>query len=173
MKKAVVILAIIMTVTGSRIYAQQTPFKWTFGISGGIAKRQTFNEVLGADFGFEARISKVFSASAGVGFEHLFEHDFVNREKYGYPYGQPYNTYPILVGLKADIGSGFYVAAKAGIAIGAPNKSYENSFIWTPSVGFALKNGLDFSVRYEDYTKIRGSQNFGLRIGYSIPFKKK
>lgn len=52
MKKAVIIIAIIMTTTCSSIYAQQSPFKWTFGVSGGIANRQTFNEVLDARKGY-------------------------------------------------------------------------------------------------------------------------
>ncbi|WP_114941258.1 hypothetical protein [Mucilaginibacter endophyticus] len=173
MKKLFFIIAFIITKAVSSANAQQGSFKWNFGISGGIAKRQTFNEALGFDFGLETKINGIFSATAGIGFDHLFEHDFVNRNKYAYPYGTPYNTVPFQVGLKADIGNGFYIATKAGLALGTRNSDYGSSFVWTPSAGYTFKNGLDISLRYEDYTSFKGSQNFGLRVGYNIPFRRK
>lgn len=173
MKKLIFIFVITTTLAYSGAYAQQKVFTWNLGISGGVAGKQTFNSAFGADAGIQARFNKVFSATFDVGFEHMFESNSVDHEKYPFPYGSSYNSYPLQAGLKANIVNGFYVATEAGIAISSKDITYQNSFIWTPSVGFSLQNGLDFSLRYEDRTRIKESQNFGLRIGYSLPFKSK
>lgn len=152
-------------------HAQNEPWRWNIGVTGGEASSKTFGSRLGVDIGLEKKLAGPISATMGVGFTHLFEKSIYGLVDYSAPYGESYNAFPVKAGLKLSVSKSIYLGADAGVALSS--KRYGNSFIWSPSVGFALDNGLNFSLHYENIERIRGAQTIGLRIGYGLPFNKK
>ena len=134
-----------------------------FGINAGIAPTNAFKYTLGGDIRLQKDINKHFAATLTTGFTHFFEKDHFDK----YPqYGSPYNVIPVKAGLKYFVTNNFYLGGEAGA--GLAFEQWGTSFLWSPSVGLAFKNGIDISAKYEDYTRDKMTKNIGLRLAYSF-----
>ncbi|MGN8072082.1 hypothetical protein [Mucilaginibacter sp. 22184] len=147
----------------------QTDNSWrlSFGIDAGLAPTDAFKYTLGGDIRLEKDIDKHFAATLTTGFTHFFEKDHFD----GFPqYGSPYNVIPVKAGVKYFVTNNFYLGGEAGA--GLAFEQWGTSFLWSPSVGLAFKNGIDLSVKYEDYTKDKSTKSIGLRLGYGFGTRK-
>lgn len=147
----------------------QTPSSWRvgFGISPGVPTTNLFRYTLGADVRVQKSFNETFSGTFTAGFTHFFEKDhFANYTQYG----SPYNVIPVKAGIKAFLSGNFYLAGEAGVGLGF--EQWGNSFLYSPSVGIALKNGLDVSVKYEDFTRNKNTKDISLRLAYGLDVKK-
>jgi hypothetical protein len=149
----------------SPIARAQTDKGWRlgFGIDAGVAPTNAFKYTLGGDIRLQKDINKHFAATLTTGFTHFFEKDHFD----GFPqYGSPYNVIPVKAGIKYFVTDNLYLGGEAGA--GLAFEQWGTSFLWSPSVGLAFKNGMDLSVKYEDYTKDKSTKNIGLRLAYGI-----
>jgi hypothetical protein len=164
MKYFVLPLTILFLLFCNLSFAQtQSGFRLGFGIDGGIATKDPFKSVLGGDIRLQKDLSDHLSATLTAGFTHFFEKDHFD----GYnQYGSPYNVIPVKAGLKYFVTDNFYVGAEAGVGFGF--EQWGNSFLYSPSLGVAFKNGLDVSVKYEDYTRSTITKDIALRLAYGV-----
>jgi len=153
----------------SPIARAQTSNGWRigFGIDAGVAPTNAFKYTLGGDIRLQKDINKRFAATLTTGFTHFFEKDHFD----GFPqYGSPYNVIPVKAGIKYFVTDNLYLGGEAGA--GLAFEQWGTSFMCSPSVGLAFKNGMDLSVKYEDYTKDKSTKNIGLRLGYGFGTRK-
>jgi hypothetical protein len=161
------ITALMLSVTLS--YAQTSAGGWRlgFGIDGGPATAKPFQYVLGGDLRLQKDFSDRISGTITAGFSHFFEKDHFD----GYnQYGSPYNVIPVKAGIKYFLSDNFYLGGEAGAGFGF--EKWGNSFLWSPSIGVAFKNGLDLSIKYEDYTKSSVTKDVALRLAYGLGTRK-
>jgi hypothetical protein len=147
----------------------QTPDSWHigFGINTGPATTDAFKYMLGGDIRIEKDLNPRLVGTLTTGFTHFFEKDhFANYTQYG----SPYNVIPVKLGVKYFVTDNIYVGGEAGA--GLAFEQWGTSFLWSPSVGIAFKNGMDVSVKYEDYVKDKATKNLALRLGYSFGTRK-
>lgn len=145
----------------------QDGWKVGFGVSPGIPTKKPFEFNLGGDVRVQKTFSDNFTGMLTAGFTHFFEK--ANFD--GYPqYGSPYNVIPVKVGGKLFVSDVFYAAGEVGAGFGF--EQWHTSFLWSPSLGFAFKNGLDVSIRYEDFTRSSVTKDFSLRLAYGIGASK-
>jgi hypothetical protein len=134
-----------------------------FGIDAGVATSDAFKYALGGDIRIQKDFTSHVSATLTTGFSHFFEKDHFS----GYSqYGSPYNVIPVKLGIKYFIGNNLYVGGEAGA--GFAFEQWGTSFLWSPSIGLAFKNGIDLSLKYEDYTKDNATKTLGLRLAYGF-----
>ena len=153
----------------SPIARAQTDNGWRlgFGINAGVAPTNAFKYTLGGDIRLQKDINNHFAATLTTGFTHFFEKDHFD----GFPqYGSPYNVIPVKAGVKYFVTDNLYLGGEAGA--GFAFEQWGTSFLWSPSVGLAFKNGIDLSVKYEDYTKDKSTKSIGLRLGYGFGTRK-
>jgi hypothetical protein len=164
MKYFVLPLTILFLLFCNLSFAQtQSGFRLGFGIDGGIATKDPFKSVLGGDIRLQKDLTDHLSATLTAGFTHFFEKDHFD----GYnQYGSPYNVIPVKAGLKYFVTDNLYVGAEAGVGFGF--EQWGNSFLYSPSLGVAFKNGLDVSVKYEDYTRSAITKDIALRLAYGV-----
>jgi hypothetical protein len=149
--------------------AQNSASNWQigFGVSPGGATSNPFKYTLGGDIRVQKNFNNRISGTLTAGFTHFFEKDHFD----GYnQYGSPYNVIPVKAGVKVFLTDGFYLGGEAGVGFGF--EQWGNSFVWSPSVGVAFKNGIDLSIRYEDFTKNKVTQDVALRLAYGINTKR-
>jgi hypothetical protein len=147
----------------------QTESEWqlSFGISSGVPTTRVFNFSLGGDIQLQKRFGSNLFGTLTTGFSHFFEKDHFEGYK---QYGSPFNVIPVKTGVKYFLGSPLYISAEVGA--GLAFEEWGATFLWSPSLGFAFPNGLDISLKYEDYTKHRITKMLGLRLAYNINAKK-
>lgn len=164
MKHLFLSLFILFVLCISTVHAQ-TPNNWRvgFGIDAGPATTKASKYVLGGDIRIEKDINPRLVGTFTTGFTHFFEKNhFADYTQYG----SPYNVIPVKLGVKYFVANNIYVGGEAGA--GFAFEQWGTSFLWSPSVGVAFKNGMDVSVKYEDYTKDKATKNIALRLGYSF-----
>jgi len=171
MKKLFWLLAVILFTQTSQLSAQtNNPLRIGFGVSNGIPTQERFGYVLGGDIKLQKNITEWVALTASAGFNHYFEtKDYKNAEDY--PSGPaPWNAIPVKAGVKVFTGKNLYVAGEAGVAFflegGKP------AFLWSPSIGATLSNGLDLSVKYENISGFNSLRQVALRVAYGLPTKK-
>jgi hypothetical protein len=145
--------------------AQTTANTWRFGVGldAGVATADAFKYALGADIRIQKDFNPHFSGTLTSGFSHFFEKDHFA----GYSqYGSPFNVIPVKLGVKYFLGDNLYAGGEAGA--GFAFEQWGTSFLWSPSVGITFKNGLDLSLKYEDYTKDNATKTLGLRLAYGF-----
>ena len=137
------------------------------GVNAGIPSVSPFSYTLGADVRVQKNFGRRVTGTLTAGFTHFFEKDHFE----GYlQYGSPYNVIPVKAGAELFLSGNFYVGAEAGA--GFAFEQWGNSFLWSPSIGVALKSGVNVSIKYEDYTKSAATKNIALRISYGIQTNK-
>jgi hypothetical protein len=155
----------VLTALSTTVVQAQTPNSWNigFGINAGPATTDAFKYALGGDIRIQKDFNPRLVGTLTAGFTHFFEKDhFANYTQYG----SPYNVIPVKLGVKYFVANNIYVGGEAGA--GFAFEQWGTSFLWSPSVGIAFKNGMDVSVKYEDYTKDKATKNLALRLGYSF-----
>ncbi|WP_342644824.1 hypothetical protein [Mucilaginibacter sp. CSA2-8R] len=138
-----------------------------FGVNAGPATGEAFKYTLGGDIRAEKMFSNRVTGTLSAGFTHFFEKDHFRSYS---QYGSPYNVIPVKAGVKYFAGRQFYLAGELGA--GFAFEQWGTSFLWSPSVGFAFNNGLDLSLRYEDFTKSPATKAVSLRLGYNVDARK-
>lgn len=163
MKHLFSFLTILLFLSG--ITQAQTENSWRigFGINSGIATSDAFKYALGGDIRVQKNFNEHISGTIATGFTHFFEKDhFASYNQYG----SPYNVIPVKLGLKYFVGDNLYLGGEAGA--GFAFEQWGTSFLWSPSVGLAFKNGMDISIKYEDYTRDRATKDIALRLAYGF-----
>jgi hypothetical protein len=145
----------------------QNSWRVGFGVNTSLATGEAFKYTLGGDIRAEKSINGRFSGTISAGFTHFFEKDhFLGFSQYG----SPYNVIPVKAGFKYFAGRKFYLGAELGA--GFAFEQWGTSFLLSPSVGIAFNNGLDLSLRYEDFTKSPATKAVSLRLGYNVDARK-
>ena len=158
----------LIVLFNSAAYAQ-TPGSWRigFGIDAGAATSDAFKYTLGGDIRIQKDFNQHFSGTITTGFTHFFEKDHFAAYN---QYGSPYNVIPVKLGVKYFVTGNLYAGAEAGA--GFAFEQWGTSFLWSPSVGLAFNNGIDLSVKYEDYTKDKATKKIALRLAYGFGSRK-
>lgn len=173
MNRIFILLTLLVLTQISTLEAQTDPLRISFGISNGIPTENPYGYSLGGDIKLQKGISAHLSATFSAGFNHYFETKTVDLSVPSsppYPDAAPWNAIPIKAGLKVFPAKHLYLAAEAGVGLflegGKP------CFIWSPSVGVALSNGLDLSVKYEAFNRYKALNQVALRVAYGIDTRK-
>jgi len=168
MKYFVLPLTILFLLFSNLSFAQTQPgIRLGFGVDGGVATNDPFKSALGGDIRLQKDLNDRLSATLTAGFTHFFEKDHF----YGYnQYGSPYNVIPVKAGLKLFLTNNLYFAGEAGVGFGF--EQWGNSFLYSPSIGLSFKNGLDISIKYEDYTRSSVTKDIALRLAYGVNLSK-
>jgi hypothetical protein len=164
--RAFTVSALLMAATVA--HAQnENGWRIGFGVSPGIPIKDPFAFTLGGDVRLQKNFNSRFAATLTAGFTHYFEKDhFIGYNQYG----SPFNVIPVKAGAKFFLSDNFYVAGEAGAGFGF--EQWGTSFLWSPSVGVAFKNGLDLSLRYQDFTKSSVTKDVSLRLAYGLDTRK-
>ena len=153
-----VIAALIFSVNSNA--QKNNPIHFGVGIDGGSTLKYPTRAVLGADARLQIPIGNSFSAIATTGYYHFLK----NKDK-GIP---ATGVVPVKLGLKYFPVKNFYIAGEAGAGFFTKGDN-NTSFVYSPSVGMAFANGLDISLKYEDYTKYNGyASQLALRLAYGF-----
>ena len=133
-------------------------FRLGVGINGGIPTNEdVYNYSLGADVRVQYDLTKRYSATLTTGFTNLF----INNDV------KDLGFIPAKVGFKAFVWEDqFYVLGEVGGGFAVTNGYKQDTYIWSPGVGFAGKD-IDVSLRYEAYTEYDTDQ-IALRIAYGF-----
>lgn len=164
--KALAISAFLMA--GTVAHAQnENGWRIGFGVSPGVPVKDPFSYTLGGDVRLQKNFNSRFAATLSAGFTHYFEKDhFIGYSQYG----SPFNVIPVKAGAKFFLSNNLYLAGEAGAGFGF--EQWGTSFLWSPSVGVAFKNGIDLSIRYEDFTKSSVTKDISLRLAYGLDTRK-
>lgn len=160
--KSVLVLAITLFFA-SNTQAQDTKsfepgFRLGIGLNGGIpTDSDTYDWSLGGDVRLQYDLSTRTSLTLTTGFTNLFVDP--NVDDLGF--------IPAKLGFKAFVaGDRFYVMGEVGGGFAVTNGHDQNTYIWSPGVGYATEN-IDVSLRYEAYTDYETDQ-IALRIAYGF-----
>ncbi len=161
-----VLISIVCNIGYLYASAQEVP-GWSveMGVNTGIATSNAFGLVMGGDLRLEKGISRSTDLTFTAGFAHFFERDKHDFTWYS-GYSSPYNVLPVKVGFKTFVGQHWYMAGEAGLGFGF--EEWSPSFVWSPAAGYSLGNGLDISLRYEDFAKNNDTRQFALRVAYGL-----
>lgn len=175
MNRIFTLLTLLVLTQFSKLEAQTSnPLRIGFGISNGIPTENPYGYSLGGDIKLQKDISAHLSATFSAGFNHYFETKKADLSSLpsssSYFEAAPWNAIPIKAGLKIFPAKHLYLAAEAGVGLflegGKP------CFIWSPSVGVALSNGLDLSIKYEAFNGYKALNQVALRVAYGVDIRK-
>lgn len=145
----------------------QSSWRVGFGLNPGVATSKAFKYTLGGDIRIQKDFNEHIAGTLTAGFTHFFEKDhFIGYSQYS----SPYNVIPVKAGIKYFLGQQVYLGGEAGAGIAF--EQWGTSFLWSPSVGIAFRNGLDVSLKYEDYTKDKATKDIALRLAYGFNARK-
>jgi hypothetical protein len=153
----------ILSATITQAQSNNNSWRIGFGIDAGVSTADAFKYALGGDIRIQKDFNQRISGTLTTGFSHFFEKDHFARYT---QYGSPYNVIPVKLGAKYFVSDNLYLGGEAGA--GFAFEQWGTSFLWSPSVGMALKNGIDLSLKYEDYTKDKATKTLGLRLAYGF-----
>jgi hypothetical protein len=149
--------------TQAQVQAQETKnfdqgFRLGIGLNGGMpTNNDVYNWSLGGDVRLQYDFCKKTSVTLTTGFTNLFINQ--NVKDLGF--------IPVKAGFKAFVWEDqFYVLGEVGGGFAVTNGYDQNTYIWSPGIGFASKN-IDVSIRYEAYTDYDTDQ-IALRIAYGF-----
>jgi hypothetical protein len=161
----ILILAAASMLFPSLLMAQQKPaWQLQWGLNGGRATGTYFGWALGGDLRLEKGICDRTSLLFTTGFTHFFEKDKIAFTQHS-GYGSPYNVIPVKAGIKRYIGN-WYLAGEAGA--GLAFEQWGHAFAWSSAAGYACSNGIDISLRYEDFTNTGDTKQLVLRLAYGL-----
>lgn len=156
-------ILVLFSATMANAQSNNNSWRFGFGIDAGVATSDAFKYALGGNLRIQKDFNQRVSGTFTTGFSHFFEKDHFA----GYSqYGSPYNVIPVKLGVKYFLGDNLYLGGEAGA--GFAFEQWGTSFVWSPSVGMAFKNGIDLSLKYEDYTKDKATKTLGLRLAYGF-----
>ncbi len=161
MRKLITVVSFVMMAVFASQYVQaqsSAPLRLGIGIDAGAALKDPARFVAGADARLQIPFGSSFSGLITTGYYHYFKSGFFPKV----------GIVPLKAGLKYFPSKNVYIAGEAGVGFGT-EKGQENSFVYSPSIGLAFTNGLDISIKYEDYTKYDGyASQLALRLAYGF-----
>lgn len=147
----------------NNLQAQETKsfdqgFRLGIGLNGGMpTNNDTYDWSLGGDVRLQYDLTKKASLTLTTGFTNLFIDQ--NIKDLGF--------IPAKIGFKAFVWEDqFYVLGEVGGGFAVTNGYDQNTYIWSPGVGFTSDN-IDVSLRYEAYTDYDTNQ-IALRVAYGF-----
>jgi len=147
----------------NNLQAQETKnfdqgFRLGIGLNAGMpTNNDTYDWSLGGDVRLQYDLTKKASITLTTGFTNLFIDQ--NIKDLGF--------IPAKIGFKAFVWEDqFYVLGEVGGGFAVTNGYDQNTYIWSPGVGFANDN-IDVSLRYEAYTDYDTNQ-IALRVAYGF-----
>ena len=174
MKNITKIIAVICFLSiADRMYSQESVekyernFKFGVGLNAGVPLNDPYKFNVGGDVRVQYNISKTYSLSVTTGYNSIFVQDGAKN----------FNYVPVKVGYKTFLFSNeFYVMGEIGAAISVTDEYKKSSMIFSPSIGYAMKN-IDISIRYEnlkdipiikDNTPDKGLSQIMVRLAYGF-----
>ncbi len=155
--------ALLLFISTANAQAPASSWRIGFGVEPGVPTSKPFKYSLGGDIYLQKQFSDRIAGTLSAGFSHYFEKDhYVDFQQYS----SPFNVIPVKAGIKLFATDNLYIGGEAGVGFGM--EEWGNSFLWSPSLGLALGNGIDLSVKYENYTRNSATKNVALRLGYDI-----
>lgn len=133
-------------------------FRVGFGINGGLSTNNSYDAALGVDARLQYDVTRKTSFTATTGFTHLFDSN------------GDLGLIPAKLGFKSFFNKNLYVQGELGAGFGT-HRGMGNTFIWSPSVGFANKF-IDVSMQYQRFNDYHTDQ-LGVRVAYGFSLKKK
>lgn len=178
------LLTLAVFAFGGTAQAQESTYDQNFklgvGINAGLVTDNAYDFALGADVRLQYNFSRRTSLTLTTGFTNLFVDKFDRFDNQNQPADADFKDLgfiPVKGGFKVFWWEDqWYAMAEAGIAIPVTNdynKSIGNSFIISPSIGYATKY-VDLSLRYEHYTDFptrdggNGVGQLALRLAYGF-----
>ena len=133
-------------------------FRLGIGSNGGLpTDNDIYNWSLGGDVRLQYDLTKKASLTLTTGFTNLFIDQDV----------KDLGFIPAKIGFKAFVWEDqFYVLGEVGGGFAVTNGYDQNTYIWSPGIGYAHKN-IDVSLRYEAYTDY-DTDLIALRVAYGF-----
>lgn len=161
MKHLLLITTISLFFTVTKAQSPAGSWRLGFGVDAGLPTTDVFQYTLGGDIHLQKDLGDHLSATVTTGFTHFFEYDhFTNYAQYG----SPYNVIPLKGGLKAFLTNNFHIGAEAGV--GFAFEQWPTSFLYSSSMGFAFNDGLDLSIKYQNFTSDKNTQDIAIGLAY-------
>jgi len=172
MKKLFWLGAVLLLHSSAELIAQTTnPLKIGFDVSNGILTQAPGGYALGGDINIQKNITNRVAFIASAGFNHYFLSSGGPHIETGGPSKAiPWNSIPLKAGIKAFVNDCVYVAGEAGASLFP--EAGKPSFLWSPSVGIVLSNGLDLSVKYDNIKDFKELRQVAVRAAFAINTKK-
>ncbi len=175
-----------------------TSHGWSLGLatSLGIGWDQPYEAVYGGEVFTQRNLGNNLSAVLSVGYNYfsVLNNYVWSKQGYGTNYSieevaEPFKIIPVKVGIRSKLTQSFYIGGDLGEAWGKQDDGIyitENgprrhlasipqsvkSFVYSPTFGFTLGNGLDASFKFEDYTAFNEIKQFAFRLAYRIPLSQ-
>lgn len=170
MKYLVLIVTTFFLLSLNLAYAQTQPgYRLEFGLNGGTTTSSIHRKTLGLDFRLEKDFSSRLSGTLTAGGNFLFNKSLKNVSIQDLNYST--NEFAVKAGLKFFLSDRIYIAGEAGRGFSITRGT--NSFVYSPSVGYRFRNGLDLSLKYDEFTKKRVANILALRLAYGINLDKR
>lgn len=132
------------------------------GLDLGLPAQSDYDFAIGGVLSLERDFSEFVAGTLSAGYTNIsLDDNTANFDNVGF--------IPIKAGVKIFPGRPFYFSAEAGAAFNTNNEGLGTAFTYSGGVGFLFRNGLDLSLRFEDY--VRDSYDpslFALRIAYGL-----
>lgn len=172
MKHHLLNLFLFLILFVSSAAAQETTNRWRLGASlnPGLLTNTFSHFVIGSDISLEKHLSGKLEAVVSAGITHYADHYYnysLNVSNTGALdvkiTATDRNVVPVQAGLKLYPAGHFYIGGKAGAGFGLNGTT---SFVYTPSLGFSLDNGVDLGVKYDNYNSREIRDVLSLKLGY-------
>lgn len=169
--KYFVLLVTTFFLINFNLYAQTQPgYKLEFGVNAGKTTINSGGEVAGVDIRLEKAFSNRLSGTLTAGYIRNFNNRPIVQQDH-WVYTGTRDVIPVKAGLKFFVQDDIYVGGEAGVGLGLAHGT--NSFLYSPSVGYAFKNGLDVSLKYEGFSRNTIANDLSLRLAYGINLDKR
>jgi hypothetical protein len=147
--------------------------------------------VLGSEVFMQKYFGGSMSGTFSAGYvHHALDNDWTGSSYFTHPDGQvdeylavEYKAMPLKAGIRTYTGKRLFFAGELGASLGINKSSIlkttysngsveriqygrENSFLYAVSAGYSFDNGLETSVKFEDYANFRDIKQVNLRIAY-------
>lgn len=171
-----------------------TSHGWSLGLAGtiGVGWDQPYKAVYGGELFTQRNLGNNLSAVLSVGYTYF---SVLNNYHWAYSkitdsyaiesLATPYKIIPIKVGIRSKLTKGLYIGGDLGEAFSKHDDGMYTvingvhshiigdsqtikSFVYSPTLGFDFGNGLDASLKFEDYTGFYQIKQFAFRLAYRI-----
>ena len=171
--------AMVILITGSNSQAQtitkrkaakdsKNVFRLGLGLEGGYVTKNFSNFELGGTARLQYDLASNLSLTLTPGFYHFFAKDGQGQITDKGVYYNDLNMIPVKVGIKSFFAPNFYLSAETGAGFEL-NHAQEAKLILSPGIGYAGNKGLDFGLRYENFSGNHSSYGIiGLRVAYGF-----
>lgn len=132
------------------------------GLDLGLPTQDEYDFVIGGVVNWEMDVSETFATNLSAGYTNFsLDDEIESLDNVGF--------IPVKLGVKIFPSRPFYFSAEAGAAFNTTDEALGTAFTYSGGVGFLLNNGLDLSLRFEDYVRdVADPSQFALRIAYNF-----